>query len=84
MPISGVNSTNNNIRWDSGLLAAGPQTGARCVSFLKDVHAEIGKHKEVLRVVKLDQFPARHNARIAHIIRECGRKYYTKEGGQPQ
>ncbi|CAK0831696.1 unnamed protein product, partial [Prorocentrum cordatum] len=46
MPISGVNITNNNIRWDFGLLAAGLQTGAHRVSFLNDVYAEIGKHKE--------------------------------------
>ncbi|CAK0836043.1 unnamed protein product [Prorocentrum cordatum] len=48
MQISGVNITNHNIRWDFGLLAAGLQTGAHRVSFLNDVYAEIGKHKEYL------------------------------------
>eukprot|EP00959_Pyramimonas_sp_CCMP1952_P080360 1679259-Pyramimonas_sp.AAC.1 len=84
MPVSGANITNNNIRWDFGLLAAGPQTGAHRAAFLNDVYAEISKHREVIRVVKMGQFPTRHNALIAHIIRECGRKCYTKEGGQPQ
>eukprot|EP00959_Pyramimonas_sp_CCMP1952_P344503 7215340-Pyramimonas_sp.AAC.1 len=84
MPVSGANITNNSIRWDFGLLAAGLQTGAHRASFLTDVSAEIDKSTGVLRAAKMDQFPTRHNALIAHSTRECGRKYYTKEGGQPQ
>eukprot|EP00959_Pyramimonas_sp_CCMP1952_P322436 6747326-Pyramimonas_sp.AAC.1 len=73
MPVSGANIKNNNIRWDFGLLAAGLQTGARRAAFLNDVYAEISKRREVIRVIKMDPFPTRHNALIAHIIRECGR-----------
>eukprot|EP00959_Pyramimonas_sp_CCMP1952_P263697 5514696-Pyramimonas_sp.AAC.1 len=49
MPVSGANITNNNTRWDYGLLAAGLQTGAHRASFLNDAYAEISKHKEALR-----------------------------------
>ncbi|CAK0804554.1 unnamed protein product [Prorocentrum cordatum] len=56
MPVSGANITNNNIRWDCGLLAAGLQTGAHRASSLNDAYAEISKHKEALRVVKMDQW----------------------------
>ncbi|CAK0901252.1 unnamed protein product, partial [Prorocentrum cordatum] len=56
MPVSGANITNNNIRWDYGLLAAGLQTGAHRASSLNDAYAEISKHKEALRVVKMDQW----------------------------
>ncbi|CAK0822245.1 unnamed protein product [Prorocentrum cordatum] len=54
MPVSGANIKNNNIRWDFGLLAAGLQTGAHRAAFLNDVYAEISKHREVIRVVKMD------------------------------
>ncbi|CAK0799309.1 unnamed protein product [Prorocentrum cordatum] len=54
MSVSGANITNNNTRWDYGLLAAGPQTGAHRASSLNDAYAEISKDKEALRVVKMD------------------------------
>ncbi|CAK0868886.1 unnamed protein product, partial [Prorocentrum cordatum] len=83
VPVSSGSPLQHHIPWDWGLLAAGLQVGHQRATFIQDVATTIESHREAFRVIKMDQFPTRHNALLAHIIRECSRKYYTKEGQQP-
>eukprot|EP00959_Pyramimonas_sp_CCMP1952_P434392 9096026-Pyramimonas_sp.AAC.1 len=45
--------------------------------------AEDRKYTEAFRVSKMDQFPTRHNALLAHVVRDCGSKYFSLEGTRP-
>ncbi|CAK0896190.1 unnamed protein product, partial [Prorocentrum cordatum] len=79
VPVSSGSPLQHHIPWDWGLLAAGLQVGHQRATFIQDVATTIESHREAFRVIKMDQYPTRHNALLAHITRERSRKYCTKE-----
>ncbi|CAK0868732.1 unnamed protein product [Prorocentrum cordatum] len=74
--------TQSPIKWDHGIMAARLQTGEMREEFIHDVAHHINHHRELFRVVKMDQFTTRHNALLNHIISAPPRSPPTpREGG---